>query len=248
MTKPSSEQLIESLNDCIHIWRCQPSLFPQESVSGSYYPLMNENERARYHRFRFEKDRLNHLLTRALIRTTLSRYVPAVEPMDWRFSHNPYGKPLIANSLKWSPQFNISHSNDLIVVAISKNGTIGVDVENIKERKNIDGLIDFCFNEEEIKYIKLDDDEDAISSRFFELWTLKESYMKADGKGLAIGLKEIFFTLDEGEITFGTTKIYDEHQPNWNFFSSKFLNNYALGITSSMPIKTIKHFTTSLDL
>ena len=83
---------------------------------------------------------------------------------------NEYGKPL-SDSIK----FNVSHSKGLIALAITSNREIGLDIEQIREPKY--GLITYACSEEESQYAK-------DGQAFFEVWTSKESLVKASGRGI----------------------------------------------------------------
>ena len=80
----------------------------------------------------FDRDRRAFLMTRALVRTTLSRYAP-VAPADWRFITNAHGRPEILDRPAGVPdlRFNISHTDGLIACAVTIGREVGVDVEHI---------------------------------------------------------------------------------------------------------------------
>ena len=90
---------------------------------------------------------------------------------------NEYNKPISNNIL-----FNISHSNGLVIFAISDKYDIGIDIELIRDVK--DNLIKYISNEEELEYIKNE-------KTFYEVWTSKESIVKCLGKGLFKKVNEI---------------------------------------------------------
>jgi 4'-phosphopantetheinyl transferase len=212
----------------IHVWCCRPSLIADSQLLQQYFSLLNEDELKRYHRFHFDKDRHRHLVTRALVRTTLSHYIPNIQPKSWIFDHNDFGKPSIGNTISDSIQFNISHSQDFIVVAVTNEQTIGIDVECIRERKSFNDLIDHCFNKEEQLYL-FEDNSREVFERFFQLWTLKEAYIKAFGKGLAISLKDITLKVDENtSITFRGK--HKDDPSKWLFHSFKPDPHYQLAI------------------
>ncbi|MEA1968719.1 MAG: 4-phosphopantetheinyl transferase, partial [Thermodesulfobacteriota bacterium] len=86
-----------------------------------YYGLMTSEERVRCNRFRFARHQHQFTVTRALVRTTLSRY-SHLQPHEWRFDKNKYGRPEIKgeqNSL--GLRFNLSHTNGLIVCGLIKD-------------------------------------------------------------------------------------------------------------------------------
>ena len=161
----------------------------------AYGALMTPDEHARMARFIFEKDQRAFLLTRALVRTSLSRYAP-IAPADWRFITNVHGRPEILDRPPGVPdlRFNISHTNGLIACAIAIGREVGVDVEHIGRRLTHD-IAGRHFAPREVDDLrKLP--KDAQHRVFFDYWTLKESYIKARGFGLALPLGDFAFTLD----------------------------------------------------
>ena len=85
--------------------------------------------------------------------------------------------------------FNISHSGDYVIVASSKNTKVGVDIEKIEEINMFDVLNILTVEEEE----KLKDSKDPVNE-FYDIWTLKEAVLKANGKGLNVPLKQVIIS------------------------------------------------------
>ena len=98
----------------------------------SYKALMSNDEHERMLRLVFDRDRRAFLITRALVRTMLSRYA-AVKPTEWRFIENVHGRPEILDRPAGTPdlRFNISHTDGLIACAVTIGREVGVDVEHI---------------------------------------------------------------------------------------------------------------------
>src|SRR5262245_55994713 len=98
----------------------------------AYRTLLSKDEHERMGRFVFERDRKAFLMTRALVRTMLSRYA-AIKPADWKFIANVHGRPEILDRPAGVPdlRFNISHTDGLIACAVTIGREVGVDVENI---------------------------------------------------------------------------------------------------------------------
>jgi 4'-phosphopantetheinyl transferase len=178
----------------IDLWCTYISEIRDDSLWPRYDALLSEDERARQARFRFARDQRRFLVTRALVRTVLSRYA-AVRPEDWAFSAGPRGRPAIsAPSPARALEFNISHSSDLVMLGVTSGRALGIDAESIEAREaDIDGLDRYFAPEESAALLALP--PVARRRRFFELWTLKESYIKARGLGLAIALDAFRFEL-----------------------------------------------------
>ncbi len=195
---------------CDIIAKCPPpidlwcSFYPQitsDSLLTQYQSLMTEAELAQATRFYFEKDRRRYTVTRALTRTTLSRYVPGIAARDWRFETNQYGRPHIVNDEPAAQRlsFNITHTDGLIILAVtSEPRALGIDAENTQTRPVSPTLADSFFAPEEAAVLKTVDAA-QWQPRFFEYWTLKESYIKARGMGLSIPLDKFSFRFPQGD-------------------------------------------------
>src|SRR5215467_11163871 len=116
----------------IHLWLAFYDEINEEPLLSAYRELLDDVEREQEPRFYFAGDRRRYLITRALVRTVLSRYV-AIEPTEWIFSANAYGRPDIVNTHGRDAclSFNISHTHSLIVLAVTRHRALGVDVENL---------------------------------------------------------------------------------------------------------------------
>ncbi len=170
--------------------------FPEDLRRWTYRELLSDDERARHDRYRHERDRNLHLTARLMTRTVLSRCMPGVSPRDWKFRPGPHGKPEIAgpemgmHSRKW--HFNVTHTEGVVVLAVAQGTPVGVDVERIDRPSNFEGLARRFFAPEEAAAIEAAD-EARRGALFYRIWTLKEAYVKAIGKGLAHPLDAFWF-------------------------------------------------------
>ena len=177
----------------IDVWLCSIECLDIEANKDALLVLLNEDELRRYHRFVFDKDKYVFLASRYLLRTLLSAYLPGIEPADWEFDFNENGKPSISTSLvPASISFNVSHSRNNVVLSFSKEAILGVDIESFVRISDLDKLAQYSFSETEYSQIQKLEGE-AFRDRFFSLWTLKEAYIKADGRGMSLPLKSFSF-------------------------------------------------------
>jgi len=157
-----------------------------------YLRLLSPDEHERMARFVFERDRVRFLLTRALVRTTLSRYAP-VAPADWHFIANAHGRPEILDRPAGVPdlRFNLSHTDGLIACAVTIGREVGIDVEHVGRRLTQDVAARF-FAPAEVAHLQSlpADQQERV---FFDYWTMKEAYIKARGFGLALPLGDFAF-------------------------------------------------------
>lgn len=174
----------------IHLWLASYDQIGDETLHASYRELLNDAEKAQEPRFYFARDRRRYLVTRALVRTVLSRY-EEVDPRAWVFAENAYGRPEIANE-QTGITFNVSHTHSLIVLGITRDRALGVDVENIRERQVSLDIADHYFAPREVEVLSAAPSAEQ-QFRFFEYWTFKESYIKARGMGLSLPLDKFAF-------------------------------------------------------
>jgi 4'-phosphopantetheinyl transferase len=189
----SDQPLIRLAASDIHLWLTDYEQITDARLHGSYRQILSDDERQQEPRFHFAKDRRRYLVTRALLRTVLSRYA-AIPPASWTFSTNAYGRPEIANVDVAAEQlcFNISHTHSLIVLGITHDRALGVDVENVKTRQAALESAGRFFAPTEVAALA-ELEYGARHYRFFEYWTFKESYVKARGMGLSLSLEKFAF-------------------------------------------------------
>ena len=163
-----------------------------------YRDVLPEDERLAADRFYFESGRRQALITRALVRAVLSRYCD-VAPEAWRFVRDDRGRPHVAPEMRVAgvPEFNLSHTAGLIACAVTGARAVGADVEHVHERRSSLDIAERYFAATEANALAALPKAQQMD-RFFHYWTLKESYIKARGKGLAIPLQDFAFTF-EGE-------------------------------------------------
>ena len=215
----------------IHLWFSCDRDIQEHTASEKYLRLLDESEKKRHQTFRFDQHKHQYLVTRALIRTVLSMYHPDVAPEQWQFKKNKHGKPFIGNVTSYDTvTFNVSHTDGLIVLAIAKTQEVGVDVEFLNRRGRLLEVADRYFSPSEIEAL-FSLPEEMQRTRFFDLWTLKEAYIKACGMGLAIPLRHFSYQLDtdtEIDITFDPAR--DDVAELWQFWSLEYDNLHPVAL------------------
>lgn len=181
----------------IHLWACFPQRIKEPLVLQRYRQFLNEEETAKVARYKFDHLRHDALITRALVRTVLSKYAD-VTPEAWCFEKGEKDKPEIVNP-PLPLRFNISHTTELIVCAVALEYDLGADVEYIGRNTDVLGITDRYFSTVEIDELFSLPSEAQQRSRFFDYWTLKESYIKAWGGGLSIPLDQFSFHIGEAD-------------------------------------------------
>lgn len=192
--------------------------------------LLSAEERWRETAFYFPDDRKRYLVTRAMVRTVLSRYAP-VAPADWEFTANRYGRPGIA--ARQLPHaglgFNISHTRGLIALAVARERIVGVDVENLLVRQRSAQLAERFFAPSEVA--SLDGlAPQQLHERVFEYWTLKESYIKARGMGLSLPLDRFSFDLAKRQVRLSIDADQNDNPARWAFWQYCPAPGYLLAL------------------
>ena len=218
----------------VHIWCCAYGSIRDPTLLSRYDALMTEEERARHRRFYFEKDRHMFLVTRALVRTVLSRYAPTA-PEDWRFDKNEWGRPHIAPP-RVGPSFNLSNTHGLVACAVARSPSVGIDVENTSRKTEPQEIAHRFFSTTEAEAL-LALPESEQRERFFSLWTLKEAYIKARGMGLAIPLGQFSYTLAP-TIRIAFDDKLDDDPSRWKLGLWRATDDHFLAIAIDRPNAT----------
>jgi 4'-phosphopantetheinyl transferase len=201
----------------VHLWHVDPEGITDPALLDAYHDLLSADERERQQRFRFARDRHRHVVTRALVRTLLSRYA-AVDPRAWVFRTNRHGRPEIARP-RGVPalRFNVSHTSGMIVCGLALGRDVGVDVEDTTRRSSTIAIADRYFSPAEVADLRAVPPARQRAA-FWEYWTLKESYIKARGMGLALPLGRFSFHLgDPGAIRISFDPRLPDDPASWQF-------------------------------
>ena len=191
--------------------------------------ILSAAERQRAEKFKFEKDFKLYVAGKIMARRAIADYAE-LDPADIEFRIDKYGRPFLKYPQINNFDFNISHSGDYVVLAISDR-RVGIDVEKIKP---VDFKIaETCFHDKESEYLNRDIDKRL--ENFYKLWTLKESFIKAVGQGLSYPLKDFYFNMDEPDkIGIRILKAPKEDR-EWNFAARNIDNAYQLALCTNEP-------------
>jgi 4'-phosphopantetheinyl transferase len=176
----------------VHVWQSALDL-PEESVA-VLFALLSPDERGRATRFHFDRHRRSFIAARGFLRHVLARYLKRT-PDELAFTYGSRGKPnLAAEDLR----FNLSHSGDCAVLAVTRGREVGIDLEKIRPRVNLEGVARRFFAPAEVEAL----DSVAPGEKelaFFNCWTRKEAFIKATGEGLSRPLDRFEVSLRPGE-------------------------------------------------
>jgi 4'-phosphopantetheinyl transferase len=214
----------------IDVWLADDEIADQ-GLLVEYRRLLTAEERAQEHRFHFARDQRRYLVTRALVRTVLSRYLD-IEPTEWRFAPDYYGRPWIVNAGREHRGlcFNISHTQGLIAVGVTWHRELGVDVEHVSARPvSLEIAARFFAGPEAAELATVP--AERQQERFFEYWTFKESYIKARGAGLSIPLEQFSFHYPhERAVRIEIQPQLRDHAGRWQFWQLRPTDHHLLAI------------------
>jgi 4'-phosphopantetheinyl transferase len=159
--------------------------------------LLAKEEKARADRFKFDIHRHHFIAARANLRIILSHYL-SLPSQEIEFSYSPKGKPFLNDYQNL--EFNLSHSQDLAVCAVTENSVLGIDLEyfssNQRDSEKIQNIAERFLSKTESEIIQASASKSKI---FYKIWTAKEAYLKATGCGLG-KLEEVSTLWENGEI------------------------------------------------
>jgi 4'-phosphopantetheinyl transferase len=214
------------------------SLRPEDAAPdllARYEALLSDEERARRARYVFPAGRLQCLLGHALVRTSLSRFAD-VPPEAWTFRANPWGRPEIAGPAGAPAlRFNLSHAEGWLVCAVTLDLEVGVDVEDTTRASDLPALARRYFAPRESDAL-LSLAPEQQRARFFDYWTLKESYIKARGLGLSLPLDGFRFDLsDPAAPTIAFEPAIDDRPERWHFALGRPSARHTLALCVERP-------------
>jgi len=158
--------------------------FSREYLSGE--------ESARLPEYRVREAAERYVVTRSLVRIVLSEHL-GVPPRDIRVSRTEAGKPVVAEGV----HFNVTHSGDLILMALSASRPVGVDVERKREVARVEALVArWLTDAERSELTRLTTRGATPSDAFLRTWSLKEARLKALGVGISGALRAPIQTVD----------------------------------------------------
>ena len=148
------------------------------------WQFLSEDERSRANQFKRERLKTNFVAARGNLRIILAQWLNC-EPREIYFQYGDLGKPYLQDSQ--GIYFNLAHSQDLAIYAVSRDREVGIDLEFMNPNCDFEGIAQRYFSPSEQQVIKDlgDRDKDLAIQAFYRAWTLKEAYGKATGQGIA---------------------------------------------------------------
>lgn len=179
----------------VDLWIADPTQLHRPDVLARVLGLLTPAERTKHDAFRFDVHRHEYLVTRALALAVLAAEVGA-SPSGLRFERNDYGCPRLASHA--GIDFNLTNAPTLVAILVSRGGPVGVDLEPIARADDILEVASTVFAPSELGALRALASIEARRERGLDLWTLKESYIKARGMGLSCPLEKFAFHFEQG--------------------------------------------------
>jgi len=210
------------MNTKIHLIK----LISQSTATAqTYFQYLSADERQRAAKFATPLLQERFTLTRGWLRQTLANQLNA-QPKDLIFTYAKQGKPALKNHP--SLAFNLAHSGDYAVIAITENDPIGIDIEKEDRMQDCVAIAKRFFTSTEYKAILASQQPEIL---FCHIWTQKEAFLKATGKGLSFGLDQF-----EVSTNLSTTQVYNIQnlklaKENWQSQSLTIVPGYRIVVT-----------------
>jgi 4'-phosphopantetheinyl transferase len=180
----------------VHVWRAP--LDSDVSCVERLQGTLSADELHRAARFHFPRDRRRFIVARGVLRDILGRYL-GVHPSELCFRYSSYGKPALRHVADGQElRFNVSHSHELALFAVTHMGEVGIDIEYMRTDFTCERIAERFFSPHERACLR------ALPAgvkheAFFSCWTRKEAYIKAHGEGLSLPLDQFDVSLAPGE-------------------------------------------------
>lgn len=201
-------------NDNLDIWEAK--LKQPERIIHQLAKLLSRDERRRASEYYLHRDRQRFTVGRGILRKILATYLDT-KAKDVRILYGPFGKPeLDYPSDGDSIEFNVSHSNELVLYSITKARKVGIDLEHIHDIWEIEKIVNRYFSEPEKETFGTLPKSQRREA-FFTLWTRKEAYSKALGYGQYLPFK----TMEQHQ---------QNQNPSWMFYSFSPYSGYVATI------------------
>ncbi len=163
----------------IDVWRVALDQPPSPALQ----QCLADAEKERAARFHFERDRRRFVAARVALRTLLGRAL-AIPPAAVHFQFGPQGKPFLHQTHRSDIHFNLAHSHNLALIALARATALGVDLEHARPLDQMQLIARRFFSVQEVAALAAAPPEHQ-HRLFFRIWSRKEAFIKATGKGLS---------------------------------------------------------------
>ena len=172
------------MSDTIEVTVFQAKVCTETLYDQRYWAVLDKLEQTQASRIKQPLLQHRYVEIHGRLRILLGQWLNE-SPDLLKISRTAQGKPYLADYPKLS--FNLSHTGDYVLFAVTRQAQLGVDIEVCKARANLAGLVAKCFSKQEQAYWSQLPKSDQVPA-FYRFWTQKEAFVKATGAGIALGL------------------------------------------------------------
>jgi len=218
---------VELTEKKIHIFLLHLEEYDDEQL----YNFLSNDEKQRADRLKVELKKKQFIIARSVLRKIISNSIN--KPHDEIvFYYTEKDKPIIKDRVNDKRvEFNVSHSEQYILIAITLDNSVGVDVEKINAKIDFESLSARFFSNKENKFLRNLEESKKLGA-FYNIWTRKEAFIKATGKGMAYGLDN-FSVCSDSEITSKIDIEYQEAlEEKWFSFELMNIDQYKTALST----------------
>lgn len=194
---------------------------------------LGPQDQERAAQFRFPEDRARFVLGRALLGKCLDELGMPARPLD--LTYTAQKRPLLTRNPEL--QFSISHAGDFVVLAISFYTLLGIDVEQVANEIDYKSLAENIFAGNDLSAFQELPADKSIRS-FFQAWTAKEAWLKAQGIGILEGLTHVSVPLQPAPSPLRLAAAESDKQP-WLLQTLPLPADYVGNLVWNDPLKSV---------
>ena len=247
-TIPMSSTTSRPAPDEVQVWHAGvESLASDRASTSRALAWLQPDERTRFDRYRFDRDRMMFLLGRVMARSLVGQALD-VAPTAWRWREGAHGRPEI-DAPGTTTHFNLAHSAGLVACAVARGREVGVDVEDLAREATDAALVRrYCSPEEALD---IEGRGARWRDRFLEYWTLKEAYLKARGVGISVHLSDISFSIGPEGVRVAFVRSLEGADTRWAFNLLRPTDRHLIAVAAATadgirPTVTVRPFSLGL--
>jgi 4'-phosphopantetheinyl transferase len=168
--------------------------------SAHYFDLLSDQEKARSARLKNKVAANRQIIARGILRRVLGQTL-RMKPEELMFRNNPHNKPCLSHPADSGISFNLAHSGNLLLIALANEKHVGVDVEVMDHHRDFAAISRLVFSPEE--QASLSHSMQPVQD-FYTLWTVKESILKAAGRGFSFSPNQLRVTSTNGSVSLSS--------------------------------------------
>ena len=217
--------------DYIDVWRI-PQNLDQDQLE-QYRAILSGDELERCDRFKSEQRRREFIIGRGTLRTLIGQHL-ALDPSTFEFAYSEHQKPCLSTTVTGpTVAFNLTHSHGLVLIALTLERRIGIDIEYLRPDVDFRKLARRFFSKQESQSLEAYPDA-YLPAAFFACWTRKEALLKAIGAGIAFGLRDFSVSVDPLEREVELHTHWDQAEAaRWSILNLDLEQDYAAAVAAS---------------